>query len=71
MNERFQMQGGKNWILPIEMSSNRFFWVSYWLEISSNHLCPSMGPTGGSVAMDSGVDDISVAQPAEKCCAVR
>ncbi len=25
-----------------------------WLEIWSNHFCPSMGPNGGSVAMDSG-----------------
>jgi hypothetical protein len=49
------MQGGKNWILPKEKSANRFFWDSHWLEIWSNmHLCPSMGPNGGSVAMDSG-----------------
>jgi hypothetical protein len=48
------MQGGKNWILPKEMNANRFFWDSYiWLEIWSNHLCPSLGPNGGSVAMDS------------------
>jgi hypothetical protein len=46
------MQGGKNWILPKEMNTNRFFWDSHWLEIWSNHLCPSMGPNGGSVAMD-------------------
>ncbi len=51
---RFQMQGGKNWILPKEMNANRFFWDSHWLEIWSNHFCPSMGPNGGSVAMDSG-----------------
>jgi hypothetical protein len=25
MNGRFQMQGGKNWILPKEMNENRFF----------------------------------------------
>ncbi len=25
-------QGGKNWILPKEISANRFFWDSYWLE---------------------------------------
>jgi hypothetical protein len=50
MNGRFQMQGGKNWILPKEMNANRFFWDSYWLEIWSNHLFPSMGPNGGSVA---------------------
>ncbi len=35
------MQGGKkNWILP-----------KRW-EIWPNHFCPSMGPNGGSVAMD-------------------
>jgi hypothetical protein len=54
MNGRFQMQGGKNWFLPKEMNENRFFWDSHWLEIWSNHFYPSMGPNGGSVAMDSG-----------------
>ncbi len=54
MNGRFQMQGGKNWILPKDFNTNRFFWDSHWLEIWSNHFCPSMGPNGGSVAMDSG-----------------
>ncbi len=54
MNGRFQMQGGKSRILPKEMKANRFFWDSHWLEIWSNHFCPSMGPNGGSVAMDSG-----------------
>ncbi len=54
MNGRFQMQGGKNWFLPKEMNVNRFFWDSHWLEIWSNHFYPSMGPNGGSVAMDSG-----------------
>ncbi len=54
MNGRFQMQGGKNWFLPKEMNANRFFWDSHWLEIWSNHFCPSMGPNGGSVATDSG-----------------
>ncbi len=53
MNGRFQMQGGKNWIFPKEMNANRFFWDSHWLEIWSNHFCPSIGPNGGSVAMDS------------------
>jgi hypothetical protein len=48
------MQGGKNWFLPKEMNENRFFWDSHWLEIWSNHFYPSMGPNGGSVAMDSG-----------------
>jgi hypothetical protein len=53
MNGRFQMQGGKNWFLSKEMNANRFFWDSHWLEIWSNHFYPSMGPNGGSVAMDS------------------
>jgi hypothetical protein len=53
MNGRFQMQGSKNWILPKDINANRFFWDSHWLEIWSNHLCPSRGPNGGSMAMDS------------------
>jgi hypothetical protein len=53
------MQGGKNRILPKEINANRFFWDSHWLEIWSNHLCPSMGPNGGGVAMGSAVDDVS------------
>jgi hypothetical protein len=53
MNGRFQMQGGKNWIFPKEVNANRFFWDSHWLEILSSHFCPSMGPNGGSVAVDS------------------
>jgi hypothetical protein len=53
MNGRFQMQGGKNWFFPKEMNANRFFWDYHWLEIWSNHFYPSMGPNGGSVAMDS------------------
>jgi hypothetical protein len=48
MNGRFQMQGGKNWILPKEINANQFFWDSHWLEIWPNHLFPSMGPNGGS-----------------------
>jgi hypothetical protein len=61
MNGRFQMQGGKNRILPKEINANRFFWDSHWLEIWVKPLilCPSMGPNGGSVAMDSAVDDVS------------
>ncbi len=47
------MQGGKNWIYPKQINANRFFWDSHWLEIWSNHFCPSMGPNGGSVATDS------------------
>ncbi len=54
MNGRFQKQGGKNWFLPKEMNANRFFWDSHWLEIWPNHFYPSIGPNGGSVAMDSG-----------------
>jgi hypothetical protein len=54
MNGIFQMQGGKNWILPKKINANRFFWDSHWLENWSHHFCPSMGPNGGSVAMDSG-----------------
>jgi hypothetical protein len=56
MNGRFQMQGGKNWFWPKEMNANRFFCDSHWLEIWSNHFYPSMGPNGGSVAMDSEED---------------
>jgi hypothetical protein len=52
MNGSFQMQGGKNWILPKEINANRFFWDSHWPEIWSNHLCPSMEPNGGSVPKD-------------------
>ncbi len=58
MNGRFQMQGGKNWFLPKEMNANRFFWDSHWLEIWSNHFYPSMGPNGGSVAMDSEIEAV-------------
>jgi hypothetical protein len=53
MKGRSQMQGGKNWILPKEINANLFFCDPYWLEIWKNHLFPSMGPNGGSVAMDS------------------
>jgi hypothetical protein len=50
----FQMQGGKNRILPKKINANRFFWDSHWLDIWSNHFCPSIGPNGGSVATYSG-----------------
>jgi hypothetical protein len=43
------MQEGKNWILPKEINANGFFFDSHWLEILSNHVFPSMGPTGGIV----------------------
>ncbi len=57
MNGRFQMQGGKNWILPKMINANRFFLDSHWLEIWSNHILPSMGPNGGIVAMSSAFRD--------------
>jgi hypothetical protein len=60
MNGRFQMQGGKNWILPKYINANRFFWDSHWLEIWSNHFCPSMGLNGGSVATDSVLYHVTV-----------
>ncbi len=41
----------KNWILSKETNANRFFLDSHWMEIWSNHSCPSMGPNGGSVAI--------------------
>ncbi len=40
MNQRSQMQGGKNWILTEEINANLFFWDSHWLEIWKIHLCP-------------------------------
>jgi hypothetical protein len=45
MNERSQMQGGKNRILLKEIYANRFIRDSHWLEIWKNHFCPTMGPT--------------------------
>ncbi len=36
------------------MNANQFFWDSHWLEIWSNHFCPSMGPNGGIEAIYSG-----------------
>jgi hypothetical protein len=50
MNGKFQMQGGKNWFcrnrsMPTGSSATLIGW----------HLCTSMGPNGGSVAMDSGI----------------
>jgi hypothetical protein len=52
MNGRSQMQGAKNWILTKEINANRFFSASHGLEIWKNLSSPSMGPNGGSVAMD-------------------
>ncbi len=69
MNGIFQMQGGKNWILPKYINANRFFWDSHWLEIWSNHFCPSTGPNGGCVATDSGQKEQGLsAQPASLRC---
>jgi hypothetical protein len=53
MNGIYQMKRGKNWIPSIRINANRFFKDSHWLEIWKNILCPSMGPNGGSLAMDS------------------
>jgi hypothetical protein len=47
------MQGGRNSILPKEINTNRFLGDSPRVKIWKNHSCPSMGPKGGSVAMDS------------------
>ena len=58
------MQGGKNWFLPKEMNAYQFFWDSNWLEIWSNHFYPSMGPNGGSVAMDSDPSKNTFNEPA-------
>ncbi len=46
MNGRFQMQGGKNLILPKDIHTNRFFRDSHWQEIWTTHFFPSMGPNG-------------------------
>ncbi len=46
------MQEGKNWILPKETMSTG----SHCLKIWKNNLCPSMGPNGGSVALDTEID---------------
>jgi hypothetical protein len=72
MNGRFQMQGGKNWILPKLMNANRFFWDSHWLEIWPNHFMSLHGTESnrGSVAMDSadlGSGLCCVSEP-ENCC---
>ncbi len=43
------------------MNANRFFWDSHWLEIWNNNFCPSMGPNGGCVAMDSNLTPLTSA----------
>ncbi len=30
MNGRYQIQGGKNWILPKDVNASQFFWDSHW-----------------------------------------
>jgi hypothetical protein len=52
MNGRSQMQGGKNWILSKEINQTS---SSETLIDWKNHLCPSMEPNGGTMAMDSGL----------------
>jgi hypothetical protein len=47
----YLMQGGKKWILPEEINANWFFRDSHWLENWKDHVCPSMGPNGGIVAL--------------------
>ncbi len=42
------------------MNAKQFFGVSHWLENWSNHLLPSMGLNGGSVAMNLGKDSNEV-----------
>jgi hypothetical protein len=55
MKGRFQMQGGKNWILPKERDECKP--VLLGLSLAGNlvkpHLFPSMGLNAGSVAMGS------------------
>jgi hypothetical protein len=46
------MQEGKNWILRSRQTGSSETLIGW--NSGKNHLCPSMGPTGGSVAMDSG-----------------
>ncbi len=48
---RPQIQGGKNWILLKKINAYMLFLDSHWLKLE-NHFCPSMGPNGGSVAME-------------------
>jgi hypothetical protein len=49
-NGRSQMQGGKNSILPKKQTGSYGTLIGW-----KNHFCPSMGPNGGTVAMDSGL----------------
>ncbi len=53
MNEDLKCREVKIGFCNFEINANWFFWDSYWLEIWKNHLCPSVGSNGGSVAMDS------------------
>jgi hypothetical protein len=49
MNERFQMQGGKNWILLKKINANRFFFrASHCLEILKTTDVPLWNRIGGA-----------------------
>ncbi len=48
MNGEFQIQGGKNWILPKEMNANRLFWDSHWLESGQTTFVPLCDRTEGA-----------------------
>jgi hypothetical protein len=48
MNGRFQIQGGKNWILPKEMNANRFFWSLIGWKSGQTTYIPLVGPTNPS-----------------------
>jgi hypothetical protein len=51
MNGRSQMQGGKNSILPKKQTGSSGTLIGLK---SGKHSFPSIGPNGGTVAMDSG-----------------
>jgi hypothetical protein len=58
-----QIQGDKNYILPKKINANQFFRETpHWLKIWKNHLCPSVGPNGGSEAVDS-AESLCVKEP--------
>jgi len=61
MNGRFQMQGDKKLDFAERDEWKPFFWDYRWMEIWSNHLLPSMGPNEGIVAMDSGLENLWLA----------
>jgi hypothetical protein len=51
------MQGDKNWILPKKINENRYFYSQtlYGRKFGNTTyvICPSIGPNGGNVAMNS------------------